>query len=62
VKKFITGAMKADYFTTLVRIEGQKGLTVIVIPANSKGIKLTRMKTMGWFVLFLLLSFSVAAV
>ena len=51
-KKFITGGMKADYFTTAVRTggEGMGGVSLILIEKDMPGITLRRMKTQGWWI------------
>jgi alkylation response protein AidB-like acyl-CoA dehydrogenase len=43
IKKFITGGLMADFFTTLVRTN--RGLTVLVIPNHLPGIQVRRMDT-----------------
>lgn len=50
-KKFITGGQCVDYFSTLVRTgsKGVKGLSMIVIPAGAKGVKVTKLKAAGWW-------------
>lgn len=49
-KTFISGGMKADYFTTGVRTSdnGLKGLSMLVIEKGTPGLKTTRLKTQGW--------------
>lgn len=44
VKKWITGGMFADYFTTAVRTE--KGVSILVIP-RGEGVRTRAMQTMG---------------
>ena len=48
-KKYITNGCRADYYTTVVRTggEGMAGISVLLIPARSKGITARRMKTQG---------------
>jgi len=50
-KKFITGGQCVDWFSTLVRTGGPgvKGLSIIVIPANAPGVKITKLKAAGWW-------------
>lgn len=50
-KKFITGGQCVSYFSTLLRTGGSGfgGLSVIVIPAESEGITITKLKTSGWW-------------
>lgn len=50
-KKFITGGECVDWFSTLVRTGGPgvKGLSIIVIPANAPGVKITKLKAAGWW-------------
>jgi acyl-CoA dehydrogenase len=50
-KKFITGGQCVDWFSTLVRTGGPgvKGLSMIVIPANAPGVKITKLKAAGWW-------------
>jgi acyl-CoA dehydrogenase len=50
-KMFITGGMRADYFTTAVRTggEGLGGLSLMVIDATAPGVSRTEMKKMGWW-------------
>jgi alkylation response protein AidB-like acyl-CoA dehydrogenase len=47
-KKWITGGLWSDYFTTLVRTggEGFGGLTLLLLEKNMPGIKIRRMQTM----------------
>jgi len=47
-KKWITGALMADFFTVAVRIgnkPGLKGLSLLLIDRNSKGIDIRKMET-----------------
>lgn len=48
-KKWITNAIWADYVTTAVRTgpPGQKGISVLVIPLNSKGVTRKRLYNSG---------------
>jgi acyl-CoA dehydrogenase len=50
-KMFITGGMRADWFTTAVRTggEGLGGLSLLVIDAHAPGVSRTPMKKMGWW-------------
>ena len=52
-KKFITGGMTADFFTTAVRTDptakGMAGISLLVIPADAEGVERKRMKTQGWW-------------
>src|SRR5271154_447345 len=50
-KMFITGGMRADYFTTAVRTggEGMGGLSLILIEADRKGVTRTKLKKQGWW-------------
>eukprot|EP00933_Yihiella_yeosuensis_P064495 TRINITY_DN6787_c0_g8_i1.p1 TRINITY_DN6787_c0_g8~~TRINITY_DN6787_c0_g8_i1.p1 ORF type:complete len:412 (+),score=97.74 TRINITY_DN6787_c0_g8_i1:75-1310(+) len=50
-KKFITGGQCVDYFSTLVRTGGPgfKGLSMLVIPVSSPGIKIQKLKATGWW-------------
>jgi len=50
-KKFITGGMCVAYFSTMVRTggPGMKGLSIVVIPADSPGIKVSKLTTTGWW-------------
>ena len=50
-KMFITGGMRADYFTTAVRTggEGLGGISLLVIDAHAPGVSRTPMKKMGWW-------------
>eukprot|EP01095_Lingulamoeba_sp_RSL-Kostka_P016785 TRINITY_DN834_c2_g2_i1.p1 TRINITY_DN834_c2_g2~~TRINITY_DN834_c2_g2_i1.p1 ORF type:complete len:502 (-),score=176.07 TRINITY_DN834_c2_g2_i1:135-1640(-) len=49
-KKFITGGMKASYFTTAVRTggKGMGGVSLLLIPKDLEGVNVRRMKTQGW--------------
>ena len=51
-KKFITGGMKADYFTTAVRTggEGMGGISLLLLEKGMPGISVRRMKTQGWWI------------
>lgn len=51
-KTFITGGMRADYFTTAVRTggEGMEGVSLLLIPAAAAGFSRTRLdKKQGWW-------------
>ncbi len=50
-KMFITGGMRADYFTTAVRTggEGLAGISLILIEADRPGVSRTRLKKQGWW-------------
>lgn len=51
-KTYITGGMRADWFTTAVRTgaEGAAGISTLLIPANSKGVSRTLLgKKQGWW-------------
>ena len=50
-KMFITGGMRADYFTTAVRTggEGMGGLSLLLIEADRPGVSRTRLKKQGWW-------------
>ena len=51
-KTFITGGLKADWFTTAVRTggEGIEGVSLILIPADAKGVSRTSVKPkQGWW-------------
>ncbi len=51
-KTFITGGMRADYFTTAVRTggDGYDGLSLLLIPADSDGISRTELdRKQGWW-------------
>lgn len=52
LKKFISGGMKADWFTVAVRTggKGMGGVSLILVDAKSEGIRRTRMKTQGWWI------------
>lgn len=52
-KKWITGGMKADFFTVLVRTgaasEGRGGASMLVVERGTPGITTRRMQTQGWW-------------
>lgn len=50
-KKFITGGMCVDYFSTIVRTgeRGYKGLSIIVIPKDAPGVSVKKITTAGWW-------------
>lgn len=50
-KKFITSGMYASFFTTAVRTggSGMKGVSLLLIEANTPGITVRRQKTQGWW-------------
>jgi acyl-CoA dehydrogenase len=50
-KMFITGGMRADWFTTAVRTggEGLGGISLMAIDAHAPGVSRTPMKKMGWW-------------
>ncbi|MDA0338328.1 MAG: acyl-CoA dehydrogenase family protein [Proteobacteria bacterium] len=50
-KMFITTGMRADYVTTAVRTggEGPGGISVLVIPTDTKGFSRTKLEKMGWW-------------
>jgi alkylation response protein AidB-like acyl-CoA dehydrogenase len=50
-KKWITGGMKASFFTVAVRTggEGVNGISLILMEAGAKGFETRRMKTQGWW-------------
>ena len=50
-KMFITGGMRADYFTTAVRTggEGMGGLSLVLIEADRPGVSRTKLKKQGWW-------------
>lgn len=50
-KKFITGGLCVDYFSTIVRTgkPGHKGLSIVVIPKETPGVKVTKITTAGWW-------------
>jgi len=51
-KTYITGGMKADWFTTAVRTSenGAAGVSMLVIPANAQGVSRTALdKKQGWW-------------
>ena len=50
-KMFITGGMRADYFTTAVRTggPGMGGLSLLLIEAARAGVSRTNLKKQGWW-------------
>ena len=50
-KMFITGGMRADYFTTAVRTggPGMSGISLLLIEANAPGVSRTNLKKQGWW-------------
>src|SRR5271155_5858769 len=50
-KMFITGGMRADYFTTAVRTggEGFGGISLLLIEADRPGLSRTKLKKQGWW-------------
>jgi alkylation response protein AidB-like acyl-CoA dehydrogenase len=50
-KKFITGGQCVGYFSTLVRTgeQGLKGLSIIEIPADAPGVKISKLAAAGWW-------------
>lgn len=52
-KKWITGGMKADYFTVICRTDAKKGghsgMSMLLLERSMPGITLRRMKTQGWW-------------
>jgi acyl-CoA dehydrogenase len=51
-KTFISGGMRADWFTTAVRTggEGARGVSVLLIPADLPGVSRTRLdRKQGWW-------------
>jgi len=50
-KMFITGGMRADYFTTAVRTggEGFGGISLLLIEADRPGVSRTKLKKQGWW-------------
>jgi acyl-CoA dehydrogenase len=50
-KMFITGGMRADYFTTAVRTggEGLGGVSLLLIEADRPGVSRTKLKKQGWW-------------
>lgn len=50
-KMFITGGMRADYYTTAVRTggEGLGGISLILIEADRPGFTRTKLKKQGWW-------------
>ena len=49
-KIFITGGLRADYFTTAVRTgeAGKSGLSLLLIEGDRKGLSRTELKKQGW--------------
>jgi len=49
-KKFITGGLNSDFFSTLVRTGGKShgGISLLVIP-KGPGVKVIKMKAQGWW-------------
>lgn len=50
-KVFITSGVRADWLTVAVRTgePGAKGISVIMVPGDSKGLTRTPLKKMGWW-------------
>ena len=50
-KMFITGGMRADYFTTAVRTggDGFGGISLLLIEADRPGVTRTKLKKQGWW-------------
>ncbi|NWH07382.1 MAG: acyl-CoA dehydrogenase family protein [Alphaproteobacteria bacterium] len=50
-KMFITGGMRADYFTTAVRTGGPGvgGISLLLIEADRPGVSRTKLEKMGWW-------------
>jgi acyl-CoA dehydrogenase len=50
-KCYITGGMRADFFTTAVRTGGPggAGVSLLVIPADSPGVTRSKLDKMGWW-------------
>ncbi|KAF4676943.1 hypothetical protein FOL47_004185 [Perkinsus chesapeaki] len=48
VKTFITSGPWADYFTTAVHIEGDSGVSLLLIDRSLPGVSTTRLATQGW--------------
>jgi len=50
-KMFITGGMRADYFTTAVRTggAGMGGISLLLIEADRVGVARTNLKKQGWW-------------
>lgn len=50
-KMFITGGMRADYYTTAVRTggDGMGGLSLILIEADRNGVSRTKLDKQGWW-------------
>lgn len=50
-KVFITSGVRADWLTTAVRTgePGAKGVSVLMIPGNAKGVQRSHLKKTGWW-------------
>lgn len=50
-KVFITSGVRADWLTVALRTgeAGAKGISVVMVPGNSKGLTRTPLKKMGWW-------------
>jgi len=50
-KLFITGGDCVDYFSTVLRTGGSgfQGLSILLIPARSPGVKIQKLKAAGWW-------------
>lgn len=50
-KKFITAGVKASYYTVAARTggSGAKGISLFLVPRDTPGITVRRMKTQGWW-------------
>jgi acyl-CoA dehydrogenase len=50
-KMFITGGMRADYFTTAVRTGGAglSGISLVLIEADRAGVSRTKLEKQGWW-------------
>ncbi|MCK9516803.1 MAG: acyl-CoA dehydrogenase family protein [Ottowia sp.] len=52
-KTFITSGMRADWITLAVRtdpeVRGAGGLSLLLVPGDSKGLRRSRLKKMGWW-------------
>jgi len=50
-KKFITGGECVEYFSTMLRTGGSgfSGLSILLIPAGSPGVKIQKLKAAGWW-------------
>ncbi len=51
-KTYITGGMRADFFTTAVRTggEGMEGISLLLIPADAEGVSRTELdRKQGWW-------------